>query len=566
MMEDHNRLLPATESGSGLVNYAMRSRGVLVLGCVLVTLGSLLCVGKESQAKPPARAPEPGGSAVSQRPAGHDPPRAPIADQRAAQQEPVHRGPATRPAHEPPNGRTVPEQRRTKDAPGRQVAPREKPAHEPPGLREHGPRKTVGPDPARPVHQRPEERPASAGRDAQGRNADPPGRQVAGQGKPVREQKAAHEAKPAHEPPREHGRGQGPREPVGQDPEHQSPQPQNSDKDHASRPVHEQPAPQKTHNSYGNESSGRQEEGAGSPGQQVKPAILPGNIHPGGKSSAGPPERSPRPPGHVVAAGPKPDKTAGNGAYKPDASEEESPVFGHPDHTGASTGAPDGRPASRRVVGTDIPHRRSPALTLAADETGASSGADPSQRQTGISGDSLADLSSDEPTRVAGSSPAPATERPTVETIRAAVPDAPPGGNRRPVGVRAQVAPVTPFGSAKFLADPLWEERGSLVDLAQETLRSGPVDPRALSKSAFLKDSIAPRGPPLDVPSPFFGFVPMMGGAATGTAGSSSAGAAPLLAVIVSCFIALLYRGRSSFASNFLPPRTVPQPALERPG
>jgi len=132
--------------------------------------------------------------------------------------------------------------------------------------------------------------------------------------------------------------------------------------------------------------------------------------------------------------------------------------------------------------------------------------------------------------------------------------------------VQAQVAPVTPLGSAKFLADPLWDERGSLVDLTQETLRSGPVDPHALSESTFLRDSITPRGPPLDVPSPFFGFVPMMGGAATGAAGSSSTGAAPLLAVIASCFIALLYQGRSRIASNFLPPRTVPHPALERPG
>src|SRR5215213_9325767 len=270
MMEDHNRLLPATESGSGLVNNAMRSRSVMVLGCVLVALGSLLCVGKESQAEPPAQAPEPGGSATSQRPAGHDPPRAPTADQRArvAQQEPVARGPASRPAHQPPNGRTAPDQRPATEAPGRQVA---------------------------------------------------------------------LQGKTAHEPSWEQGRDPGPREPVGQDPEHQRPQPQKSDKDHVSRPVHEQPVPQTSHNSHGSESSGQQvEEGTGAADQHSKPAIPLGkeNVYPEGKSSAGPPEQSPRPFEHVVAAGPKSDKTAGNGAYKPDAPKEESPILGHPDHTG----------------------------------------------------------------------------------------------------------------------------------------------------------------------------------------------------------------------------------------
>src|SRR5215210_9515135 len=201
MMEDHNRLLAATESGSGLVNDAMRRRSVLVLSCVLV---ALLCVGKESRAEPPSLAPGPGGSVTSQRPASHDPPRAPIAEERArvvqrepAYREPVARGPASRPADQAPDGRTAPDQRPTTDAPGRRVAPQGKTAHEPTGLREHGPQKTMGPDPARPFPQRPEERPASAGRDAQ-RPAEPPGRPVAEQGKP------------AHEPPGLQKHGQKP--------------------------------------------------------------------------------------------------------------------------------------------------------------------------------------------------------------------------------------------------------------------------------------------------------------------------------------------------------------------
>src|SRR5215210_7872844 len=112
MMEDHNRLLPATESTSGSVNDATRNRGVLVLGCVLLALGSLLCAGKESQAAPPGKASEPGGNAAAHRPTSQRPPSsgpadgAPVADRgnpgvpaarprpEPASREPVERGPA----------------------------------------------------------------------------------------------------------------------------------------------------------------------------------------------------------------------------------------------------------------------------------------------------------------------------------------------------------------------------------------------------------------------------------------------------------------------------------------
>jgi hypothetical protein len=534
MMEDHNRLFPATGSGSGLVNDAMQSRRVLVLGCVLFALGALLCVGKESRAEPPALASEPGGSATSQRPASQDPARPPIAEERApvVQEEPVTRDPASRPD---------PDQESTTDPRGGQIAPRTKTAHEPTGLREHGPRMTVGPDPARPVPQRPEARPALAGRDAPERNVEPPVRPVVEQGKP------------AYEPPglRDHGRGNSLPEPVGMG----SARPEKADQDAPSRPVHEQPA-----NPHAGENTGPQE-GAGAPVQHSKPEIPPGkDVHPEGS------------PEQAVAAGPKPDKTAGNSTYKPDGPGERSRVSGYPDHTGASTSAPEGGPASMGSAGTETPGRGSPVRTLAADETGASSGAEPFQPQTGTSSHHPAEVGGEEPARVAGSSPAQATERQAVESVSNgvsvrggdAVPYAPPGGDQSPAG--AQVAPGTPFGSAKILADPLWDERGSLVDITPEILRAGPVDPHAAPRSAFFRGSITPRGPPLEVPSPFFGFVPMMGGAATGTAGSSGTGAAPLFAVIASCLIALLYQGRSRMACTFLPPRTVPQPALERPG
>src|SRR5215218_21004 len=158
MMEDHNSLLAATESGSGLVNDAMRRRSALVLVCVLVALGALFCVGKVSQAKPPALAPEPGGSATSQRPASHDPPRAPIAEERA----PVARDPASRPAQQP-DGRTVPDQGPTTEAGGRQVGPQQRAPADPVGSEVQGREVTVEAGPPLPVSQRPAERVQFAG-------------------------------------------------------------------------------------------------------------------------------------------------------------------------------------------------------------------------------------------------------------------------------------------------------------------------------------------------------------------------------------------------------------------
>src|SRR5215211_9534917 len=99
MMEDHNRLLPATESKSGPANVAMRNRGVLVLTCFLVALGSLLCVGKEALAKQPVTAPKSGAYATSHRPTNSQPKeapkprhRAPAAQPKSAQQRPVDQG------------------------------------------------------------------------------------------------------------------------------------------------------------------------------------------------------------------------------------------------------------------------------------------------------------------------------------------------------------------------------------------------------------------------------------------------------------------------------------------
>src|SRR5215211_7323446 len=136
MMEDHNRLLPATESKSGLVNVAMRNRGVLVLTCFLVALGSLLCVGKESLAKQPDPAPKSDPYATSNRPMNSRPadagPPAPATRPDPAPRGPVDRGPVSRPARQrpveraAPAGRRAPDFRQPAERAGTQVDPPEK--------------------------------------------------------------------------------------------------------------------------------------------------------------------------------------------------------------------------------------------------------------------------------------------------------------------------------------------------------------------------------------------------------------------------------------------------------
>jgi hypothetical protein len=527
MMEDHNGLLPSTESGSGLVSSAMRSRGVLGLICVLVTLGALVCVGNEARAIPPDHTPEPAGKAAShgptsQQPTSHRPEGAPIPDQRApaSQPEQAHPKPAPRePVDRGPSSRTT---------------------HQ------------------RPTEQRPTERPAPGPRQP----AEPPGRQG-----------TAHEQRPVHEPG---VRGHGSQKPVGPD-SAGNPRPEQAGKDHVSRPVHERPTPQTTaHYPHGSKSTGQQE-GAVSPDQPGKPASPPGreNVHPEGKSYAGQPEQIRQPPEQGKAVGHNPDTKAGQGAHEPAAPEENNPIYKSPTHTGTSANTPGS------IGVKEHPGRRPPAQTLAGHEAGSEirSGAEPFQRRAGtergISGPRSVDLRRDEPARLAGASSAHPPERRAVESSRTvdpmsgrdAVPAAPPGGKQRPAGERAQLAPGSPFGSAKFLLDPLWDERGALVDLTQEALRSVPGgQPPDLSKGDLSRGSLAPRAPPLEIPSPFFGFVPMMGGAAVGAVGSSGNGAAPLLAVMVPCIIALLYRGWSRIYGTVHRPGTVPRPALERPG
>ena len=96
-------------------------------------------------------------------------------------------------------------------------------------------------------------------------------------------------------------------------------------------------------------------------------------------------------------------------------------------------------------------------------------------------------------------------------------------------------------------------------------LLSSKGDVRDLSTGSLRKRSLTQRGPPIEVPYPFSGLGPVAGGA-TGAAGSSSVGSAPLFAIIVSCFFALLCLNLARAYSVFLRPGTVPRLALERPG
>ena len=552
MMEDHNRLLPATESRSGQGDVALRNRGVLVLTCVLVALGSLLCVGKESLAKQPGKAPSPGSPATSHRPAGapkadHQTPAAqpqtPAAQPKPTPRKPVDRGPTSqptkqRPAKQRPTERPAPGPRHRAEPPRRQFAPHERSALKP-----------------KPVHE-----------------------------KPVPEPRPVHE-KPVHEPPglQESGQEPSPHKPVGPDHIRHHPQPEKTDKDTSSRPVHEQPAPQTTpHYPHGKGSTGQQE-GTGTPDLHGKPTVLPDKetVHPEKKSSIGPPEQIRQSPEHGVAARLKPHEMAGNGAYKRANPEERRPVYVHPTQASTSAEAADSRPASMGSMGGQGTADHRPSLsTVAGHETGSATtlGAQPSYRQAeaedGIAGSRSVDLRGEEPTGLAGSSSAPLPEHQAVRSSQAvdpvpgrdALPAAPSGGKQRPVREQAQLASGTSFGSTKLLLDPLWDERGSVVDLTPETLRSVQDTPSNPSTGTLYRGSLTQRGPPPEIPSLFFGFISMMVGAASGS-GSSGSGVAPLLlAVIAPCLIIVLYRGRSRIFQTFLRPATIPRPALERPG
>jgi hypothetical protein len=490
------------------LNSALRNQGVLILGCVLVAFASLLCVGKESQAKQPVQAPKAGGQATSHQPKDPRPT--------------VHR-PAAQPNSAQPN-----------------PAPREPVGRTRSSRPEQRPTKQRGAETATPASQR---GPARSYR------AEPPGRQVAPHEKPVHKKQPVQEQKPAHERPglQKSGRGPGPQKPVGPDHVRQHPRPEKVDRGQPMRPVHERPVPMTPH-PRGNESTGQQK-GPESPARHSGPASPPGkeNAHPEGRSFVAPSEEAPQRPEHGMAAGP--EKGAGNATTNPVVPEKKSPASKSPAYVGPSTS-----------------HKAGVKTTP---------GVNPSYRQAGTeggySGSRPAGLRREEPARVAEPSPASAPDHGVIRSsqtavplhARDAVPAAPRGGRQSPAG--AQVASETPFGATKFLFDPLWDERSSLVDLSKEALRRSSGSPRVLATGTLDRGSLTQRGPPLELPQPVSGFIQVMGGAAFGS-GASGNGAAPLLAVIVVCLVALHYQGWFRIFCVSLRPGTVYRPVLERPG
>jgi len=489
----------------------MRNRGILVVICVLVALGSLLCLGRQSLAKQPARTPEPNGSAASFRPAGdaltaapNTDPRAPAAQPKPALREPADRDPSSRPTERTaPAGRRAPGSRDFEEPRGRQVVPHENPAHEPPGLQKHGP---DGPVAAGPAGHRP--------------------------------------------------------------------RPEQTNRDHLSRPVHEEPAPPtRSHYPHQVKSTGPKVDAA-SPDQHGTPAGPPGKekAHPEGTRFAGPPGHTRQPPEHGTEAGHRLDEKGGNRAHELHKPSEHRPV-----HARTLADSPDGGLSSIGNAGTEEPpsNRQPPVRPLAGHRTGSEigSGAQPTRLQAGSSDPRSLALRREEPDGPAGQTSTHRLETQAVKSSRApgpvrgldAVSAPPPGEEQRPTVEQTKSAPETSLRSTMLLFDPLWDERGSLIDLSEGVLRSVAGGPHEPSTGTPYRGSLAQSGLPLGVPPPFFGFVPMMGGAATGF-GSSGSGTAPLLAIIVPCLIALFYRGWSRISYALLRPGTVSRPALERPG
>lgn len=531
---DHNGLLHSTGYESGVRNDATRNRGVLAVICVLVALGSLLCVGKASLAKQPLRAQGPGGQATPQRPTDHGQAGAGNAGHPtpAARPEPARRSPASPPTGQRPAGHSPA---------GASSAGHPAPAAQP------GPAQSRPVDrgtPARPAHERPIDR----GAPGRGRPAEPPGRRV------------SLLKKPAHKPPvpREHGKGLGPRRPVKPDTVH--PQQKPVDGDPVSHPDHQRPIPRPTSgHEQGNESTGRPE-GAGSQGQHGETASPPGPevTHSGGGSSGEPPQQTGQPPEYGASAVPKPDhEGVGNPTNTWNVPEGNDPVY-----ASQPANAPDGGQPGMEV--NQPPAPRTHALTQAGSEGGLGTrdGVEPAYRpattRDGAPGPSSSSVQGEGPEAFS-------VRPPDQQTVKVPVPATQPDGKQRPAGHLAQSASETPLWSASFLLNPHWDNSGSVVQQAREMVRSLRGGTRDLAAGKLYGKSLTQRWPPPEIPTPFSGVGPMIGGAAAGST-SSSDGSVPLLAVIVSCLFAFMCRGRYRAYNPFLRPGTVPRLALERPG
>ena len=402
---------------------------------------------------------------------------------------------------------------------------RREPVHRGPASRptrgENVPRGPV----SQPSHQRPAEQGAPSGSraHARGKPAEQPGRRISSL------------RKPAHTP-REHG----PRKPVGQEGVRPDP-PKPVDRDPKPRPEPQRPTPKPLHNPEGkpqgtptgSEHTGRPE---GPPGKE--------NTHTPGSGGVEPPGQSGGPSGHEAT-------TAGKGSGY-EGTTASAPVGGMPSGTEMRQ-HPQRQPASASLAGHEPG-----SGTRSAEETSGLPAKDTSvPLSTSVSGEDPVSLSG--PT---SRPPDHQVVKPSraVETVAVSE-----GGEQRSVGYGVRPASVTSFGSTEFFVDYLWDESSLPVQQAQDGLGSIADGARGLATGTPHDGTLTQRVPPLRIPAPFSGYGPVMGGAPLG-ASSSGDGSAPLLAVLFSCLLAFLWRGRSRAYGAFLRPGTVPRLALQRPG
>lgn len=507
IMEDHRRLLVSTASGSGPVRGAMRNRGVLVLVCFLVTLGSLLYVGKESPAKQPEKTPKPAGPATSHQPTGapkadhstpaaqqerqqHQKPVAANSGHRHPQPERADRVPSARPAHEHANGRSAGQRGRARGH--SQVARRPDARVAPHGKSAHGP---TAPDTVR-HHPRPEHTNRghpSKPRHFQGNENTGMHR---GNGSPVRH------GKPAGPPGREHAhpRGQG----VTGRPEQTGPPPE--------------------------------------PNTQTGPKADRGTSEP-----APPKEKG------ATHSGISPDRSPSNNKVTGEALDRQSPVRSVPHHPAR----PDDRPSANVRPSVEPSYRPE-------GHEGANSGRRPMEARSEGPARLAVPSSAHPPDRQrVARAVGPVRGRDFIPAAPARDTGMLGGKQRRPVGELALLASWTSFGSAKLMLDPLRDDRGSLIEQTKKVLHSLSGGSHDHSTGTLHKGSLTQRGPPLEVPPPLS---LMIGGGVSTGSGTSGDGTAPLFAVIAPCLIALLYLGRGRAFRAIFQPGTAPRLALDRPG
>lgn len=349
--------------------------------------------------------------------------------------------------------------------------------------------------------------------------------------------------------------------------------------DSVSHPDHQQPTPHPTsgHEQGSNASTGLPE-GAGSHGQHGGLATSPGPVttHSGASGSPEPLQHTQRPPEYGGSAVPKPNpEEAGDQANTGNVPEGIGLEGIDLEGNGQPANALDGRHPGIELNQPLDPHtyaqsqagsvggpgtrdEAEPALRPATTRYGVEPAYQPATaRESAPGSSSLSFQSEGAHTFTVRSSDQQAT--------RVSVPAMQPEGKQRPAALQARSSSETPLWSANDLLDPIWNNSNSMVQQAIEMFSSLRGGTRDLVAGNPYGKSLTQRWPPPKLPAPFSGVGPIIGGTGAGST-SSSDGTAPLLAVIVSCLLAITCRGLSRTYNPFLRPGTVPRLALERPG